>query len=107
MATFDASLASLRPRGSLVVYGYASGPPDPVALARLNEGSFFLTRPTLHHYVATREELLERAGTVFGWVADGSLSVRIGHRYPRAEARRAHEDLEARRTTGKLLLLPR
>jgi len=106
-ATFDPSLASLRPRGMLVVYGYASGPPDPVPLPLLNEGSFFVTRPTLHHYVATREELLERAGTVFGWVADGSLSVRIGERYPLADARRAHEDLEGRRTTGKLLLLPR
>jgi NADPH2:quinone reductase len=106
-ATFDASLASLRPRGSLVVYGYASGPPDPVALSRLNEGSFFLTRPTLQHYVATRSDLLERAGTVFAWVADGSLRVRIGERYSLEDARRAHEDLEARRTTGKLLLLPR
>ena len=89
----------------LAVYGYASGTPDPVPLPRLNEGSFFVTRPTLHHHVATRAELLERAGTVFSWVADGSLSVRIGERYPLAEARRAHEDLEARRTTGKLLLL--
>jgi len=105
-STFDASLASLRPRGFLVVYGYASGPPDPVPLARLNEGSFFVTRPTLHHYVASREELLERAGAVFGMVADGSLDVRIGGRYPLEEARRAHEDLEARRTTGKLLLIP-
>jgi NADPH2:quinone reductase len=106
-ATFDASLASLRPRGTLVVYGSSSGMPDPVPIPRLNEGSFFVTRPTLHHYAATREELLERAGAVFGMVADGSLSVRIGGRYPLAEARLAHEDLEARRTTGKLLLLPR
>jgi NADPH2:quinone reductase len=106
-ATFEASLGSLRPRGSLVVYGYASGPPDPVPLPMLNAGSFFLTRPTLHHYVATRRELLERAGAVFAWVGDGSLTVRIGGRYPLEEARRAHEDLEARRSTGKLLLLPR
>ncbi len=106
-ATFEASMASLRPRGTLVVYGYSSGPPDPVPLPRLNEGSFFLTRPGLQHYVATREDLLERAGTILGWVADGSLSVRIGGRYPLEEARRAYEDLEARRTTGKLLLLPR
>ena len=106
-STFEGSLESLRPRGYLVVYGTASGQPPPVELARLNEGSFFLTRPTLQHYTATREELLERAATVFGWVLDGRLRVRIGGRHPLEEARRAHEDLEARRTTGKLLLLPR
>jgi NADPH2:quinone reductase len=106
-ATFDGSLGSLRLRGSLVVYGYASGPPDPVPLPRLNEGSYFLSRPTLHHFVATRPELLARAGRVFEWVADGSLQLRVGRRYPLDDARRAHEDLEARRTTGKLLLLPR
>jgi NADPH2:quinone reductase len=106
-ATFDGSMASLRPRGYLVVYGAASGGPDPVEIPRLNAGSFFLTRPTLHHYVATREELLWRAGEVFEWVASGQLDVRIGGRYPLAEAGRAHEDLEQRRTTGKLLLLPR
>jgi NADPH2:quinone reductase len=70
-------------------------------------GSLFLTRPTLRHYTARREELLARAGEVFGWVADGKLHVRIGGRYPLEDARRAHEDLEGRRTTGKLLLLPR
>ncbi|HEX9376772.1 MAG TPA: quinone oxidoreductase [Actinomycetota bacterium] len=106
-STFEEGLKSLRPRGYLVVYGSASGQPPPVELARLNEGSFFLTRPTLHHYTATRQELLERASEVFGWVADGRLRVRIGARYPLEDARRAHEDLEARRTTGKLLLLPR
>src|SRR6266511_3659999 len=106
-STFEGSLESLRPRGYLVVYGTASGQPPPVELARLNEGSFFLTRPTLQHYTATREELLERAATVFGWVLDGRLRVRIGGRHPLEEARRAHEDLEARRTTGKLLLLRR
>jgi NADPH2:quinone reductase len=104
--TFDASLASLRPRGSLVLYGYASGKPDPFDLSRLQAGSFSLTRPTLMHFISSREELLERASYVLDRVADGSLDVRVGHRYPLAEAHRAHEDLQARRTTGKLLLIP-
>jgi NADPH2:quinone reductase len=69
-------------------------------------GSLWLTRPSLRDYTATREELLWRAGEVFAWIADGWLDVRIGGRYPLADARRAHEDLEGRRTTGKLLLLP-
>jgi NADPH2:quinone reductase len=106
-ATFDGSLESLRPRGYLVLYGSASGrvpPVDPMRLA--GGGSLFLTRPTLGSYTATREELLERAGAVFGWIADGRLDVEIGARYPLEEAARAHEDLESRRTTGKLLLLP-
>jgi NADPH2:quinone reductase len=105
--TFDASLASLRRRGSMVLYGAASGPVREFDPTRLQDGgSLFLTRPSLQHYVATRDELLERAGAVFGWIADGSLEVRIGGRYPLEEARRAYEDLESRRTTGKLLLLP-
>lgn len=105
--TFDASLASLRPHGTLVLYGYASGPVPPFDLNRLQlGGSLFVTRPTLAHFVASREELVRRAGDVFGWVAGGSLSVAIGGRYALADARRAHEDLEARRTTGKLLLVP-
>jgi NADPH2:quinone reductase len=104
--TFDDSLAGLRRRGFMVLYGEASGRPDPVAPERLRGRSVYLTRPGLPAYTATREELLERAGAVLGWVADGSLDVRVGGRYPLAEARRAHEDLEARRTTGKLLLLP-
>ncbi len=103
-ATFDRSLASLRPRGMLVVFGAASGPPPALDLGRLSAGSKFLTRPTLHTYTATREELLERAAAVFGWVADGTLDVRIGGTYPLEDARRAQEDLESRRTTGKLLL---
>lgn len=105
--TFDDSLASLRPRGLLALYGAASGPVPPVDPQRLNaSGSLYLTRPTLAHYVATREELLERAEDLFGWIASGELSVHIGGRYPLADAGRAHEDLEARRTTGKLLLIP-
>jgi NADPH2:quinone reductase len=106
-STFDASLASLRRRGTLVLFGAASGPVPPFDPQRLNSGgSLYLTRPTLAHYVATREELDWHAGAVFGAVAEGTLDVRIGHRYPLAEAVRAHEDLQGRRTTGKLLLLP-
>lgn len=105
-ATFEASLASLRPRGVLASYGNASGPVPPVAPARLlAAGSVFLTRPSLGHYIATREELHERAGDVLRWVADGTLRIHIGGRYPLAEAAAAHADLEARRTTGKLLLV--
>jgi NADPH2:quinone reductase len=106
-ATFEASLAALRRRGYLVLYGAASGPVPPFDLQRLNPaGSLFVTRPTLAHYVASREELLWRAGDLFGWISEGQLSVRVGGRYPLHEAARAHEDLAGRRTTGKLLLLP-
>ena len=101
--TFDASLEALRPRGTMVLYGAASGQPAPFAPGGLAARSLYLTRPALHHYTATRAELLERAQAVF----DAKLDVRIGARYPLEEARRAHEDLEARRTTGKLLLIPR
>jgi NADPH2:quinone reductase len=105
--TFDASLASLRPHGVLALYGYASGPVPPFDLNRLQlGGSLYVTRPTLGHFVATPQELARRAGDVFGWVADGSVQVAIGGRYPLAEAGRAHEDLQGRRTTGKLLLIP-
>ncbi|MCP2170251.1 quinone oxidoreductase family protein [Goodfellowiella coeruleoviolacea] len=105
--TFDGSLASLRPRGTLVLFGASSGPVPPVDPQRLNAGgSLFLTRPTLAHYAADRAELDWRAKELFDAVADGSLSVRVGGRYPLSEARRAHEDLEGRRTTGKLVLLP-
>lgn len=106
-ATFEASLASLRPRGMLVLFGAASGPVPPFDLARLGAlGSLFVTRPSLGHYLASRAELTRRASDVLGWVADGSLRVRISERYPLAEARAAHAALEGRRTTGKLLLLP-
>lgn len=104
-ATFDGSLASLRPRGDLVLYGAASGRVPPFDPMRLEDGgSLFLTRPSIRHYTATRDELLGRAAEVFAWIADGKLEVRIGGRYPLEDARRAHEDLGARRTTGKLLL---
>ncbi|MFF4414677.1 quinone oxidoreductase family protein [Streptosporangium sp. NPDC001559] len=106
-ATFDDSVASLRPRGMMALYGQASGPVppvDPQVLAR--GGSLFLTRPSLGPYVATRDELAWRASNIFGWVASGDLRVHISARYPLSEAAQAHRDLEARRTTGKLLLLP-
>ena len=106
-STFDASLASLRRRGMLALYGAASGPVPPFDLQRLNAaGSLFVTRPTLAHYVAERDELEWRAGEVLGWVADGSLSVRVDRTYPLAEAAQAYRALESRRTIGKLLLTP-
>jgi NADPH2:quinone reductase len=106
-ATFDASLEALRPRGYMVLYGAASGPVPPLDPQRLNTGgSLFLTRPTLVHYVASHGEFRQRANDLFSWIADGRLTVRIGGRYPLEEAARAHDDLSARRTTGKLLLLP-
>jgi NADPH2:quinone reductase len=106
-ATFDGSLASLRPRGHMVLFGSASGRVPPFDPMRLEEhGSLFLTRPSIRHYTARREELLERAAEVFGWIAEEKLQVHIGGRYPLEDARGAHEDLEARRTSGKLLLLP-
>jgi NADPH2:quinone reductase len=106
--TFDKGFNVLAPRGMMVLYGAASGPVPPVDPMRLEgAGSLFLTRPSGRHYTAKREELLARAGDVFSWIADGKLEVRIGGRYPLDEARKAHEDLEGRRTTGKLLLLPR
>jgi len=105
--TFDGSLASLRPRGTLALFGAASGPVPPFDPQRLNAaGSVFLARPTLKHFIATRDELDWRAGDVFAALAAGRLEVRIGGRYPLADAAKAHEDLESRRTVGKLLLLP-
>jgi NADPH:quinone reductase len=103
--TFDHSLASLRPRGMLVLYGAASGPVPPVDLQRLNAaGSLFVTRPSLAHYIRDRAELDWRAGEVFAAVATGALRVRIGGTYPLEEARQAYEALESRATTGKLIL---
>lgn len=107
-ATFDGSLSSLRPRGLLALYGAASGPPPPLDLGRLAAGgALFVTRPGLVFYTATRDELLGRASDVLAWITAGKLDVRIGGRYSLEEARRAQEDLQARRTTGKLLLLVR
>ena len=106
-ATFDGSLAALRPRGTMVLFGAASGPVPPFDPMRLEHGgSLFVTRPGLKHYTARREELLARSQDVLGRVADGSLDVRIGGRYPLEQARAAQEDLASRKTTGKLLLQP-
>ena len=106
-ATFDGSLASLRPRGLLALFGQASGPVPAFDLQRLNAGgSLVVTRPSLAHFVATRAELEERAEAVLGAIAAGKLSVRIGARFPLAQAEDAHRALEGRETTGKLLLIP-
>jgi NADPH2:quinone reductase len=105
-STFEAALGSLRPGGFLISFGSASGPVPPVDLGKLTAaGSVFLQRPTLGHFVADPADLRRRASAVFGWIADG-IDFRIGGRYPLADAGRAHDDLEGRRTTGKLLLLP-
>lgn len=104
-ATFEASLASLRRRGMLVLFGGSSGQVPPVDLQRLNAaGSLYVTRPTLGDYVAVRSELEWRSGELFGMVRNGTLDVRVGARYPLAEAAAAHAALEARETTGKVLL---
>ena len=105
--TFEKGLNLLRPRGIMVLFGGSSGavaPIDPLLLTQ--KGSLYLTRPSLGNYVATTEELRQRAGAVFGMIRDGKLKLRIEHVYPLAEVQRAHRDLEARKTTGKLLLLP-
>jgi NADPH2:quinone reductase len=105
--SFEGSLNCLRPRGMLALFGGSSGavPPfDPIQLS--SKGSLFLTRPTLWHYVATREELEKRAGDVLGWVADGSLKLRMEHVYALTDAGKAQADMEARKTTGKILLEP-
>ncbi|MBD0323321.1 MAG: quinone oxidoreductase [Aldersonia sp.] len=106
-STFDASLASLRVRGTLALFGAASGKVDPVDPQRLNAaGSVILTRPKLADFTRTREELLWRANDVFGAIADGTLKIRVGATYPLAEAAQAHKDLEGRKTTGSIVLLP-
>jgi NADPH2:quinone reductase len=105
--TFNQSLNCLRPRGYLVLYGQSSGPVPPLDPQILNaKGSLFLTRPTLVHYVATREELLQRAGDVFAWMAAGKLHVRIDRSFPLAQAAAAHQYLEGRQTRGKVILVP-
>ncbi|QMV19553.1 zinc-binding dehydrogenase [Granulicella sp. 5B5] len=104
--TFEDSLKCLRPRGLLALYGASSGAVPPMDPIRLMAGSLYLTRPTLKDYVQTREELERRANEVFGWVASGKLSVRIGARYKLEDAAQAHRDLCGRKTTGKVLILP-
>ncbi len=105
--TFEGSLRSLRPRGLLALFGQSSGPVPPLDLRRLSDlGSLFVTRPSLAHYTADRAELELRAGEVLAAVAEGALRVRIGARFPLAQASGAHEALEGRATTGKVLLVP-
>lgn len=105
--TFDGSLDALRPRGMLVLFGQSSGPVMPFDPQTLNrKGSLFLTRPTLNAYVATRDELLWRAGELLGWVQRGELSVRIGAEFPLDRAADAHRALNGRETTGKVILTP-
>ncbi|MBX6363119.1 MAG: quinone oxidoreductase [Gemmatimonadetes bacterium] len=104
-ATFLAGLDLLQPRGMMVLFGQSSGPVEPIDPQILNrKGSLFLTRPSLMHYTATRDELLARAGDVLAWVADGSLQLRIDRELPLDRAADAHRALEARRTAGKVLL---
>ncbi|MEV6559077.1 quinone oxidoreductase [Nocardia sp. NPDC051756] len=106
-ATFEASLASLRVRGMLALFGAASGPVPPFDLQRLNgAGSLFVTRPSLAFYTRDRAELVWRATDIFNAIANGTLSILIGATYPLAEAEQAHRDLEARKTTGSIVLLP-
>lgn len=106
-SVFEQSLTLLRPRGMMVTFGNASGPVDPVSpLALSANGSIFLTRPTLFHYIAERSELERRAADLYHWIGEGDLDVRIGHRFALAEAADAHRAIEARETTGKVLLIP-
>ncbi len=105
--TFDGGLDSLKPRGYMVLFGASSGPVPPVDPQSLNaKGSLFLTRPSLARYTLTREELLWRAESVLSWVGNNALEVRIGGTYSLSDVGQAHGDLEARKTTGKLLLIP-
>jgi NADPH2:quinone reductase len=105
--TFEKGLNILRPRAMMVLFGGSSGPVPPFDLMVLaQKGSLYATRPTLGHYIATREELLARSGAVFGMITAGKLKLRMEHTYPLAQAPQAHRDLESRKTTGKLLLIP-
>jgi NADPH2:quinone reductase len=105
--TFEKGLNVLRPRGMMALFGGSSGAVPPFDLMVLaQKGSLYVTRPTLVAYIATRDELLARSAAVFGMIASGKLKLRIEHTYPLAEAQRAHRDLEGRKTTGKLLLIP-
>jgi len=104
--TFEKSLNCLHPRGMMVLYGGSSGAVPPFDLMQLSsKGSLYITRPTLGHYIHTRQELERRAKDVLDWVERGQLKVRTEFEYPMARAADAHRDLEARRTTGKLLLV--
>jgi NADPH2:quinone reductase len=106
-ATFDKSLECLKPRGYMILFGQSSGPVpafDPAKLAA--KGSLFLTRPSLVHYTRERDELLRRANDIFNWTASGKLKLRIEKTFRLEEAAEAHRQLEGRKTTGKVLLVP-
>lgn len=106
-SVFQQSLGLIRPRGMMVTFGNASGPVDPVSPLELSQnGSLYLTRPTLFHYATTAEEIQGRADDLFGWIADGRLDVRVGARFALAQAAEAHSAIESRSTTGKVILLP-
>jgi NADPH2:quinone reductase len=105
--TFEKGFDCLAPRGCMVLYGASSGPVAALDPQMLNaKGSLFLTRPSLFHYTASREDLVKRAGDVLGWIQKGELKLRIGATFALAEAAKAHQDLEGRKTTGKVLLIP-
>jgi NADPH2:quinone reductase len=105
--TFDNSLSALKPRGTMVLFGASSGAVPPFDINVLqNKGSLYVTRPTLAHYTASRDELLWRSGDLFSWIAEGKLKLRIDKTYPLSEAAQAHRDLAGRKTAGKLLLIP-
>ena len=104
--TFEKGLDALRPRGVMVLFGAASGPVGPFDLQLLNaKGSLFVTRPSLNHHIATRQELTARASELLGWIRDGKVNLRVEHTFPLAQAADAHRALEGRATTGKVLLL--
>ncbi len=106
-ATFEKSLTVLKPRGMMVLFGQSSGPVPPFNLGELNTlGSLYITRPSLFHYIASREDLLWRSGDIFSWLKAGSLNLRIDRTIPLAEAATAHTLLAARKTAGKVLLIP-
>lgn len=105
-ATWDESIGCLARRGTLVSFGQSSGPVPPFEIRRLSAGSYYLTRPSLGHYVATREELLERAGAVLDAIADGQLEIRVDSRYPLSAAADAHRRIESRESSGKILIVP-
>jgi NADPH2:quinone reductase len=105
--TFDKGFNCLRPRGVMALYGQSSGPVGPFDLQVLNaKGSLFVTRPSLNHHIASREELVQRAGELLGWIRDGKVKLRTEFEFPLKEAAEAHRALEGRKTTGKVLLIP-
>jgi NADPH:quinone reductase len=105
--TFEKGLTCIRPRGVMALYGAASGPVAPLDLQLLNaNGSLFVTRPSLNHHIASREELVQRSGDMLGWIRDGKLKLRVETTFPLDKAAEAHRALEGRKTTGKVLLIP-